>query len=121
MNRLLKSLFLLASIAASYNYHSPAAHASGRYGGTPTTAQNGNEMRMYVLGKEIFNGDRMGDGVQAAAVDNQDFSKELSALQSKLPPEVQGKSKLPELAGKIDKQQFEALQYYLAKRYKAVL
>lgn len=68
----------------------------------------------YHLGKQIFTG----SPPPATGSADGASSERLSALQAKLPPQAKRSANLESLAGKLDNDQLEALEYYLAVRYK---
>jgi hypothetical protein len=89
---------------------------SGSYPGRPPQPPTAVDTAKYHLGKQIFTGAaRLGDN-GPAAVSQQEAR--LKALQTALPRAAQASANLPALAGKLSADRLEALEYYLAIRYK---
>jgi hypothetical protein len=70
----------------------------------------------YHRGKQIFTGGMTLSDVPSVSVLDQ--AARLTALQGKLPQQVQQTVALPALAGKLRPENLQALEYYLAIRYK---
>ena len=90
--------------------------ASGSYPGRPPVPSMAVDAAKYHLGKHIFTGKaRLANGVPAAAAQQE---ARLQELQAALPPKAQRSVNLPALAGRLSADRLEALEYYLAMRYK---
>jgi hypothetical protein len=73
----------------------------------------------YHRGKQIFTGVMTLNDVPGVSVLDQ--AARLTTLQEKLPTQVQRTVTLPALAGTLRPENLEALEYYLAIRYKIEL
>ena len=79
----------------------------------PATAIDNDK---YALGKNIFTGKaKLKPNADANAAQQEIKLKELAG---RLPQPVKEAEKLPALAGKLSGKELEALEYYLAQRYK---
>ena len=91
-----------------------ASWASGSYAPPARPPIATLDVEKYHLGKQIFTG----SPPPATGAADAASSDRLSALQAKLPPQAKHSANLDSLAGKLDNAQLEALEYYLAVRYK---
>jgi hypothetical protein len=106
-------LILVLSWCAAWG--SPAL-ASGSYPGRPPQPPSKVDAAKYNLGKQIYTG-KAALGAPSANLAAQQ-SPRLTELQGKLPTSAQNDVKLPELAGKLNATQMEALEHYLYVRFK---
>ena len=90
--------------------------ASGSYPGRPPQPPTTIDTAKYHVGKQIFTGKARPDQDLSAAVTSQ--QARLQELQAALPNKAQQAVDLPALAGKLSADGLEALEYYLAIRYK---
>ena len=92
------------------------ALGSGSYSHKLSRASSATNTAKYHRGKQIFTGQaRYDNGSPAPIAQHEERLKELQAL---LPQEAQGSVNLPQLAGKINADHLEALEYYLSVRYR---
>ena len=95
-----------------------AGFASGSYTSRPPKPATPRGERIdsakYELGKRIYTGKaQLGAGTVAAA----NADARLRNLQSSLPEKEQKKTDLTKLSGKLNAEQLEALEYYVAQRF----
>ena len=88
------------------------ALGSGSYSSRPSSAVSTTK---YHLGKQIFTGARLDNELSAS--DSQQGGR-LKQLQALLPQPAQSSVNLPQLAGKLNSAQLNALEYYLRIRYR---
>lgn len=93
-----------------------SAVSSGSYSGRPPIPNVSVDTDKYHLGKKLFAGKVALGEASAALLDQQ--KPRLQELQKKLPENVQESVTLPAMAGKLNAQQMEALDYYISVRYK---
>lgn len=89
-----------------------AVRASDSY---PSSATKAMDSTKYTLGQKLYTGQ-----VKLGATDAKLTAKQsirLKELQNQLPKAVQKTAKLPEMAGKLNASQLNALEYYLQMRY----
>jgi hypothetical protein len=95
-----------------------AGFASGSYTSRPPKPATPKGERIdsakYELGKRIYTG-KVQLGTATAAAPNTEAR--LRNLQSSLPEKEQKKTDLTKLAGKLNAEQLEALEYYVVQRF----
>ena len=93
--------------------------ASGSYMARPPRPpmQNGPEEARYEVGKAIFTR-KMALPERHAAAPRDKQMERLRQLQNKLPAQARSGVDLTGLAGRLSPGQFQALEHYLAVRYK---
>lgn len=98
----------------------PPASASGTY--RPTLIRSGSKGKIdttkYITGKKIFTG---ATPLEAHPQTTQITAPKLKALQAALPQAVTRAINLNDMAGKLTTIQMEALEYYIAIRFRIVL
>ena len=99
---LLATAFDLAA-SGSYTGRPPQPGASGR----------AHERALYALGQRIFTGKVK----PAATVEAAPQAGRLQKLQATLPEKTAARTDLTALAGKLEEEQLEALEFYVNKRY----
>lgn len=98
------------------------ALASGSYNGRPpqppTKSGDGMAMKMdrekYALGQKVYEGSAMTPG--GGNADAQ--MARLKSAQMKLPADAMQMKDLPSLAGKLSDAQLDALEYFVAQRFR---
>ena len=111
MRRIILQLVVLAALTLSLS-----VLASGSYTARPIRPPVSTvDANRYNIGKHIFSG-KYEPGKPAGDATQQ--SPRLKQLQEKLPKAAQKTADLPALAGKLSNEQMQALEYYLAVRYK---
>lgn len=91
------------------------ALASGTYGGRPASPPASVDRASYELGKKVYAG-QFARSANAAATAAQRAA--LTELQERLPIRARNDVDLPSYAGQLDDAQYEALLYFLKKRFK---
>lgn len=114
------TLCLLLAAAMSLPFIAPHASASGTY--RPTLIRSGSKGKIditkYITGKKIFTG---ATALEARPQTTQLTAPKLKALQAALPQAVTRVIDLNDMAGKLTTIQMEALEYYIAIRFRIVL
>jgi len=91
------------------------ALASGTYGGRPASPPASVDRSSYELGKKVYAGE-FERSANAAAAEAQRAA--LTSLQERLPIRARTDVDLPSYAGQLDDAQYDALLYFLKKRFK---
>jgi hypothetical protein len=89
--------------------------ASGTYRGAPPRPATTLDVDKYEAGKRLFTG--VTAPKEAATSRARQQASRLAALQARLPRAARG-TDLNQLAGRLDPEQMEALEYFLKVRYK---
>ena len=108
------STFLICAVLASAVVAAPA-FASGTYRGRPASPPASIDRSSYELGKKVYAG-QFERSDNAAAADAQ--REALGSLQERLPRRARAEVDLPSYAGQLDDEQYDALLYFLKKRFK---
>lgn len=93
-----------------------ASFGSGSYSHKLSRASNAINTDKYHRGKQIFTGRAKFDNGSSSPAAQ--YAERLKKLQALLPQAAQGSVKLPQLAGKINADHLEDLEYYLGVRYR---
>lgn len=112
MNRIMR---LLAALSLVSGLCVAPALASGSYTAKPPRLGQLDHAR-YHLGKQVFTGKL--DLPAAATGDAASQLPALQELEDKLPEKVRAKSQLTSLAGRLTREQLDALEYYLTVRFR---
>lgn len=112
MTRSMK-LILILTLVSGFLFTSVAA--SGSYTAKPPRLGQLDHAR-YHLGKQIFTGKL--DLPQPSAAGAASQQGVLQELQAQLPEKVREKAQLTALAGRLSREQLDALEYYLTVRFR---
>ena len=113
MLRLASAVLAVAVLALLLT--APFAQASGSYCPLPPRGPVVLDSARYDLGKHVFAADLP---LPAPAGDVSAQRAHLDSLTARLPVAVRERAKLSELAGRLDRKQLGALEYFLHVRYK---
>jgi hypothetical protein len=80
-----------------------------------TAVAGGLDREKFTLGQKVFTGGVRPSGHESAAAQGE----RLRALQARLPGDIAEKINLPQLAGRLQPAQLEALEYFVTQRYPA--
>jgi len=115
----LTSLFLLGTALLVLEIPSPILPSGGFGGGGIAQIPQGKDREKYHLGKAVYNNE-----IELGALDKKlegEQSERLDYLQGSLPNTEKRRVNLGDLAGKLTKEQLDALEYFVSIRFNVKL